>query len=81
MIGILQKGVCFANGGGVREKFKFVSAPFPGPTGFAATVANIVFAPSAPPPLADACIPARFSPVGALVSFRILPAQALTTCK
>ena len=32
-------------------------------------------APSAAPTLAAACIPARFSPVGALVSVRILPAQ------
>ncbi len=41
-------------------------------TRFAATVANVVFAPSAAPPFADACIPARFSPVGALTAFRIV---------
>lgn len=41
-------------------------------TRFAATVANIVFAPSAAPPFADGSIHAAFSPVGALTTFRIV---------
>ena len=41
-------------------------------TRFAATVANIVFAPSAAPAFADGSIPAAFSPDGALTSVRIV---------